>query len=589
AVQPTTVRLYDDATRALRVDVDLPRLLCLNAPTLANDLHFQNPIELNGSTSAFDVRVEAGDAYLDGGINYTVDGVPSTGAGSLAKKGRGTLHMPARSTFQTLYSQGGTVVYPPNSETTLDWIYSTSADAVTIFEEGSRLTLNGRIHVSGGGGLTLSNSVCTMAAGDFVVDASSMTVAGGTFENTSSGWSYTYNTGYLMLDGVAATFDSALIAGFDGSGTNFCGKSLLRITGGAQLTVPKLYAMNGDLEISGEGTRVVCRGDIMGGGGNELACTNNAASRILVTGGIVQLAGDFSVGEAKGSESRLDLFGGVIEMADGKSVTAGNCGNGLIEVAGGLLDASRAYGIMLLPHWRDTSGWTNVKPGWEERGVIRFVGGEARAQQVTGADGRDCQVVFDGGRVTFTNPSSTTVFGGMSVRQIGVNGGEVDVQDRNLTMAGAFTALTNQTPVVVTGAALNTAPAFAKSGSGTLTLVGANAYACGTEAKAGALTATDGVYPGGVGIVGTLTLTDVALAGRVAIDVGADGACDKLIVNGPLDASKLTFDFTDSADALANLKAARIVEASGAITGKPEVTGLPRGFNLSFTETAITV
>ncbi|MGN0847444.1 MAG: hypothetical protein ACI4RA_08695, partial [Kiritimatiellia bacterium] len=543
AVQPTTVRLYDDATRALRLNADLPRLLCLNAATLANDLHFQNPIELNGEgIVAFDVRVEAGDAWLEGGVNYTVDGAPSTARGSLAKKGRGTLHMPAKSTYQVLYSQGGTVVYPPNSETTLDWIHSTSADAVTIFEEGSRLTLN-RIMVSGGGALTLSNSVCKMAAGDFLVEGSSMTVAGGTFENTSSGWSYTRNTGRLTLDGVAATFNSSLIAGFDRSGTNFCGKSLLRITGGAQLTVPGLYAMNGDLEISGEGTRITT-GGVSGGGGNELACTNNAASRIFVTGGTVQPTGDFHVGEYRGSESRLYLSGGVIEMADGKSITAGNSGNGLIEVSGGLLDASRADGIRLLPKWNGTVSGTNLTPGWEERGVIRFVGGEARARQVTGADGRDCQVVFDGGRVTFTNPSSTTVFGGMSVRQIGVNGGEVDVQDRNLTMAGAFTALTNQTPVVVTGASLNTAPAFAKSGSGTLTLVGANVYACGTEAKAGtlaladgasfpadqflrvaagaeiglggnaqtvtallgggkvktgALTATDGVYPGGVG------------------------------------------------------------------------------------------
>ena len=98
AVQPTTVRLYDDAARALKPNADLPRMLALNTTTLANDIHLVNPVELNNGTFvAWDVYVDAGHAYLDGGVNYTVDGVPSTAQGSLAKKGAGTLHMPALS------------------------------------------------------------------------------------------------------------------------------------------------------------------------------------------------------------------------------------------------------------------------------------------------------------------------------------------------------------------------------------------------------------------------------------------------------------------------------------------------------------
>ena len=215
---------------------------------------------------------------------------------------------------------------------------------------------------------------------------------------------------------------------------------------------------------------------------------------------------------------------------------------------------------------------------------------------------------------------------------IGVNGGELDTGAASLTMSGAFTALTNQSPVALSGAALNTAKAFAKSGSGTLTMVGANTYACGTAVKAGtlavesgaslpadqflrvdadgvldlggnsqtatallgtgkvksgSLAVTEAVYPAGVGTVGTLTLTDVPLTGRVVIDVDASGACDKLVVNGTLDASKITFELADTAN-LEKAKVLRICEATS-IVGKPSVANVPNNFALSMSQTGISI
>lgn len=648
---PTTVRLYDDATRALKVNVDLPRMLTINTTTLTNDVHFQNPVELNDATVAWDVWVDAGHCYLDGAVNYTVDGTPSTAKGSLAKKGEGgVLHMPPTSTFQLLYSQGGLLEFPENSRFT-GALASTIGTAETRFLAGSKAALNG-INGTGGfiffeagseleqkGGITMakgelvvSNATFTMSGGDFITSGGKTVVKGGSFTNTSSGWTYTKNVGQFVLDGCTASFKASVVAGYDTSKTNFSGKSLLQITGGAQVSVPAMHVMNGDLEISGEGTRVVGSSGVYAGGGNAGATTNGfAMSRIFVKAGSLEPAGDFNVGHFKGTTGRLFISGGTVKMASGKSITAGNSGNGIIEVSGGLLDASVAYGLVMLPRW-DSAVKDTVSADWAERGIARFLGGETRVKQVAGNSGRDCHVVFDGGLVTFVNPSATTIFNGINTRQIGVNGGEIDTGTASLTVFGAFTALTNQTPVAVTGTDLNTAPAFAKSGAGTLTMVGENTYSCGTEVKAGTLavksgaklptdqflrvaagseldlggnaqtvtallgtgkvktgtlTVTDAIYPAGVGTVGTLTLTDVAPQGRVVIDVADDGSYDKLLVNGTLDASKLTIEFAD-VDNLAKQKMIRIVEAT-AITGRPEVSNLPKNYSLNVGPTGISV
>lgn len=656
AVQPTTVRLYDDAARALKPNVDLPRMLALNTTTLANDIHLVNPVELNnGPFVAWDVYVDAGHAYLDGGVDYTVDGVPSTAQGSLAKKGAGTLHMPAQSTFQVLYSQGGTLAYPANSSANYGWIASTDPSAVTYFGPGSALTVDFFNTARGGllfwdtgcqvtvkkgfgtrdagtldaGTLVFSNSTVKVEAGDLGTVAAKLVFKGGTLTKEGIGWSYTRWDGSMVLDGVQATFAAPLMAGHDGKRTNVVNQSCLTITGGAQVKVlGKVVAMAHNIEISGDDTLLTCTQ--FGTGSDNLDSATNMPVRISLKGGTVKPSDDVNVGKCSGTTGQFLLSGGTLVLASGKSMTAGNAGNGTVEVSGGLLDGSEAYGLMILPGWQPAE--TVLDPNWKQRGIVRLLGGETRVQQIGGNSGRDCHMVFDGGRLVFVNPRTTTLFSGVNTRMIGVNGGELDTGAASLTMSGAFTALTNQPPVALTGAALNTAKAFAKSGSGTLTMVGANTYACGTAVKAGtlavesgaslpsdqflrvdadgvldlggnsqtatallgtgkvksgSLAVTEAVYPAGVGTVGTLTLTDVPLTGRVVIDVDASGACDKLVVNGTLDASKITFELADTAN-LEKAKVLRICEATS-IVGKPSVANVPNNFALSMSQTGISI
>ena len=131
-----------------------------------------------------------------------------------------------------------------------------------------------------------------------------------------------------------------------------------------------------------------------------------------------------------------------------------------------------------------------------------------------------------------------------------------------------------------------TAPAFKKTGKETLTMSGTNTYRCATDVAEGTLTlaggetpgvlpttgvlrvtggtldlggneqtvralvgtagsvtngtlvATEGIYPGGAGAVGSFTC-GAALEGALSIDVDATGACDQIVAQGTLDISNI--------------------------------------------------
>ena len=131
-----------------------------------------------------------------------------------------------------------------------------------------------------------------------------------------------------------------------------------------------------------------------------------------------------------------------------------------------------------------------------------------------------------------------------------------------------------------------TAPAFKKTGANTLTMSGTNTYKCATDVAAGTLAlaggenpgvlptngvtrvtggtldlggnvqtvralvgtaggvvngtivAKEGIYPGGVGAVGSFAC-GAALEGTLSIDVDAAGACDQIVAQGTLDISNV--------------------------------------------------
>lgn len=175
---------------------------------------------------------------------------------------------------------------------------------------------------------------------------------------------------------------------------------------------------------------------------------------------------------------------------------------------------------------------------------------------------------------------------------------------------------------------------FRKQGAGSLTLSGANSYKAGTAVEGGTLALASGatlpatsvrvaagaildlggaaqsaaslegsgsvrggslavsgrILPGGAGNIGTLTLDGTALtSGTLAIDFGADGACDTLVSTGSVDLSRLSLEFGDTG-ALEEGNTYTFIRA-GAISGSfaSMPSPMPRGWGVSISSTKVTL
>lgn len=654
-VVPTTVKLFNDETRALTGNAEIPRKLVFNSVTANNDVHFLNPIAMTSDFRSIDVAVLTGEAYLDGYVQYFDNDTPAKG-GSLTKKEAGTLHMPSVTTLGTVHSHGGTLSFPARSTVKLNTLSSDAANAVAdfgenttfeaskfdiksgkvVFNKGSKITTGGEESTFCNSSQTIfSNASWKVTSHDVVVKARNDSTAdggvlikGGTFENTGGGWMQVQDGGTFIFDGCTAKIKPAFISGRTSVTKNPTSKTIVR--GGAKLEMSSFVTMHGETEIDGEDT-LIKTSDGFKMGDTDTGASASGPGKVLIKNGRIESSGDIRIGNRSGSVSLLRIEGGSVWVASGKSIAVGCAGNGTLEVAGGLIDAAAAKGIAILPQWQDEEKeYKKTPPG----GLLRLLGGEVKAQKIYGDTTRGrADVDFDGGKVAFVSPSEITIFSGVSSCRLGVNGGEIDVGEANLKMSMAFTALTNQEAIAVSGAQLNTAKAFVKSGTGTLTMVGANASLCGTEVRAGilslasgatlpsdrfirvnegakldlgganqtvtallgtgevksgAITVTEAIYPAGVGVVGTLTLTDVTPAGKVVIDSDEEGNVDRLVVNGTLDASKLTFELANVANIVRHGGDVCFATASS-ITGVPKILNMPKNYFLSTAGSSISV
>lgn len=654
-VVPTTVKLFNNETRALTGNAEIPRKLVFNSVTATNDVHFLNPIKMTSAFPSIDVAVLTGEAYLDGYVQYLDNGTPAK-EGSLAKKEAGTLHMPSVTTLGTVHSQGGTLAFPAGSTVKLNTLSSSyAANAVAdfgenttfeaikfdiqsgkvVFNKGSQITTGGEESTFYNSSQTIfSNASWKVTSKDVVVKAQGGSTAdggvlikGGTFENTGTGWMQVQDGGTFIFDGCTAKINPAFISGRTYTTKNPTSKTIVR--GGANLEMSSFVTMHGETEIDGEDT-LIKTSDGFHLGYSDAGASSSGPGKVLIKNGRIESLGDICIGRLSGSVSLLRIEGGSVWVASEKSIVVGSAGNGTLEVAGGLIDASDAKGIAILPQWQPEEEKYKKTPG----GLLRLLDGEVKAKKIYGDTTRGlADVDFDGGKVAFVSPSETTIFNGVSSCRLGVNGGEIDVGAANLRMSMAFTVLTNQEAIAVSGAKLNTAKAFVKSGKGTLTMVGANASLCGTEVrdgklslangatlpsdqfirvnggaeldlgsanqtvtallgtgevKSGAITVTEAIYPAGVGVVGTLTLTNVAPAGKVTIDADAEGNVDRLVVNGTLDASKLTFELAN-VDNIVRHGGDVCFATASSITGVPKILNMPKNYFLSTSGSSISV
>ena len=317
------------------------------------------------------------------------------------------------------------------------------------------------------------------------------------------------------------------------------------------------------------------------------------------------------------------LRGGKLSFSKADSALAvGNSGSGYVEISGtGVLDNPNGY-LAILPYWNGSINATY------SRGEIRLLdGGTAITKYgVYAKTGSRAYATFiiDGGVFRTTadrTEMSLTSNGTGFLRNIknvwmGVKGGTIDTQQYTLYAAQPIESWTNQPTVVYTPAQYDTMPALVKKGSGILRLTGANTYPCATAVDEGklllnagatlpattlrlgasgtldlggtsqtfanlvgsgcvtngslALASGGAIFPGGVGSVGTLALKAASLTcpsgATLAIDVGPDGVCDRMNLDGSFDLSNVELAVT-GVENLTGSDPIVILKATGTLSG----------------------
>ena len=167
-----------------------------------------------------------------------------------------------------------------------------------------------------------------------------------------------------------------------------------------------------------------------------------------------------------------------------------------------------------------------------------------------------------------------------------------------LTLSGAnayraATAVEGGTLALASGATLPATDLLVASGA-VLDLGGATQSATRLEGsgtvRGGSLAVSGKIVPGGVGTVGTLTLDGTALqSGTLVADFGSDGACDTLVSTGAIDLSKLSLEYGDGLDALDPERAYVLVRGAPVTGTFASVPARPRGFDLSYSATTVSL
>ena len=594
AVVPTDVTLFNDVDRRITFGANggnIPSAkFLLNGLYATSDIHFLNPINLNGASTTLDLYVNSteGDAWLDGTFAYfNADGTLAADHGTFGKNGAGRLVMPPTVSFNQLYASGGTLSFRENSAVALGLVRAQGG--AIEFESGANVSVSNDGITSSSGSVLFDNAKVTLSKGDFAVSGSGkITVKGGTFTDTSGGWLKAEGNGEMVFtDGAEVGISPEIHIGYQSKDTP---TSSLTVTGGATLRPRLLGIDSGILNIAGEDTLIDLSGD-----GAHLWMGSTAYQRgtgeVNMTGGtIYEPNSDISIGRRQGATCIFRISGGKIVLGNGKSLVVGDYSNGYLYVDGtGIVDTSDANGIALNTHWNKI-GDSDV---YSETALLMMRGGEVKAKKVYAASANrdDTSVAFDGGRLTLLS-NETPAFNNVKKLYVGVNGGEINTSGYSTRSYGAFAALTNQTDTTAAQIPADYAsvPAFVKSGEGTFTLVGENTYACATEVREGTLAlqagtslpedqivrleggvldlggntqkvkaivgtgtvkngtiiATDGIYPGGAGTVGTLDFDGAAFKGKVVVDASGD-ASDLVRISGmeAFDLDGVSFELAD--------------------------------------------
>ncbi len=591
-----------------------PTRFILNDDWATDTVTFKNGISGNNSDSStptLQIYTGAADATVEGnmsGVNLT-----KTGEGTLALKG-------AANALGTIAPKGGTLIIAPP-----DGVQSCTLSMSAI-----------RNLTSDGGSIVVSNAVVTQGGENMNWYGGTMVSFVGSTVTSSSEWYPGNREGAgkkseLVLDGATINATGSTFA----PGYQTAASCDITITNAAALNIGLLEARNGAVRQYGGSVNVSVNKDeaiSLGVGGGtfdyhlyggslvqsrsgstpqvRIGHSSSGTGRVYVHQGATFTAkcSNTYVGYANKCTGGLYVRGGTATVTSALHV--GRNGYGTCEVSdGGLLNIKD--GLI-----RVSSG-TNA----ERTGTLRVLtGGQAQTRAIVGPtnDAVTATLVIDGGKVVANASASADFINGLTAAYVGVGGGEIDTNGQDLEVSQSFAARTGtgqSAPSASTAAELAALPAFTKTGTGRLSLIGTNDWLCATCVSNGTLAVGERALPattlrlgGGVidlggethavanligsGIVsnGTLVVTGtvwpgVGDSGILKIDataslslstlgcaVAADGTCGCLEVDGTLDLSGVTV-VGEGLEYKPEGKGLTLVRA-GAITGSPATVSI---------------
>jgi autotransporter-associated beta strand protein/T5SS/PEP-CTERM-associated repeat protein len=393
----------------------------------------------------------------------------------------------------------------------------------TVKLDSGTLTVNDSMEIGNGASCTGNFSM----AGGSLTKANNantyLTIGGG----ASGG-----GTGNFNLLGGTLTSNAILrVANAAGS------KGTLTISGGSaalnsDLQVGSMTGSNGSLVVSG-GT-ITQSGWVVIGRKGEAATDSGigGTGSVTMTGGTWNKSGESNFIVGAHGPGAMTMSGGLIE------VTAGNAADRGITWVGEQNNCTGSLTISGSAEFRSNRFTMGVQAG--ASGTLRLDGGTVRTRQITGGGGT-ATAIFNGSRIVATGPSNAFLEA-LDTATIEAGGLVVDTAGFNLA----------------TTQALFGSGGVVKSGSGTLTLGGANEFSGANQVLAGRLVLSSESYnTGGITVAEgaslgvkqssdvSLTVPDASFASGSSLDIDIGGSAGNpsvgalkvtgaLTLNGPV-------------------------------------------------------
>ncbi len=572
--------------------------------TLANDLQLSgggltfsgsSDLTINGATTLSGANrtltVSAGTLTLGGAISQDASARALTkgGAGTLVISGAagytgnttisaGTLHLAGSGTlgggaYAGAISNAGTFRVDTTAAQTLSGAI-TGAGALEKSASGT-LTLGAANVLSAG---SLAVSAGTLSLGGFAQSTGAVTLSGGVIENGT----LTSTSGFAITGGTVAA--NAVLAGSVGLTKSGAGSATLNgthtytgatsVANGTLILAAGASVASNAYAIATGSTLEVADGLTLGSG-KFLALTGAIGSAAL-TGSLTLSGGSVAIdfGAESGNDSLaisgdLNLASGAIAFAKSGVYTGGTYG---ILTYGGTFSGDAA-GLTLSGLSSDgTSRQTfNLVNDAGAKVVNLVVGGQAESVRWTGS----ADAVWSAGS---SGAANWTVTGGAYAGDQPnrfFNGDAVTLDDNGsagtLEIAaggvtpGSVTVSASTLDYTIGGAGVITAGSLSKSGSASLTLLGANTYAGGTTLSAGRirLGANDALGTGAVAISGGSLSSDGATARSLANAINLSG---NVTLGDATDSGVLTFSGAVDLGGTRTLTTASDVVLSGGAT-----------------------